>query len=187
MQVRSNISDCRTSGHSVSRWLVLVAALAVTGGCAGYQFGQQSLYAADVQTVHVPIFESNSFRRNLGERLTEAIVREIELKTPYKVVSAQDADSVLYGRIGSETKRTVAEDTFDMPRVSELQFVVQADWRRRSGEPLGTNIAIPAPEALRVSEASQMIPEAGQSIATTQQKIIDKLAQDIVAQMEMPW
>lgn len=137
--------------------------------------------------MHVPIFESNSFRRNLGERLTEAIVREIHLKTPYKVVSAEEADSVLYGRITNEAKRTVAEDLLDNPRIAELSLLVQADWQRRNGEPVGTQINIAVPDALRVAEASQLIPEAGQSIATAQQDVIDKVAQDIVAQMEMPW
>ncbi len=170
-----------------SAWILAATILVPSLGCAGYQFGQQSLYASDVKTVHVPVFESNSFRRNLGERLTDAVVREIELKTPSKVVSSDTADSVLFGRIGSETKRNVAEDRFDNPRISELSFVVQADWHRRNGEPLGSGISIPVPDGLRVMEASQMIPEAGQSITTTQQKIIDKLAQDIVAQMEMPW
>ena len=34
------------------------------GGCAGYRFGAASLYPPDIQTVYVPMFESNSFRRN---------------------------------------------------------------------------------------------------------------------------
>src|SRR4051812_8178434 len=63
-------------------------------GCIGYHVGTNSLYAADVATVYVPMIESDSYRRDLGERLTEAIVKEIELKTPYKVVSTPDADSI---------------------------------------------------------------------------------------------
>ena len=35
-------------------------------GCAQYQVGPQSLYAPDVTTVYVPIFESHSYRRYLG-------------------------------------------------------------------------------------------------------------------------
>lgn len=166
---------------------VTLVQLTIFSGCANYQFGHHTLFAPDIQTVHVPIFKSNSFRRNLGERLTEAVVREIELKTPYKVVSPEAADSILVGKLVSEAKRTIAEDEFDNPRITELSFIVNADWHRRTGEPLGTTINIPVPDALRVAEAGQMIPEAGQSIATTQQAIIDKLAQDIVAQMEMPW
>ncbi|MCA9218483.1 MAG: hypothetical protein KDB27_35685 [Planctomycetales bacterium] len=167
--------------------LLVLVSLTLAVGCVGYQFGHRTLYAQDIRTVHVPVFESNSFRRNLGERLTEAIVREIEVKTPYKVVSADRADSVLYGRITNDAKRTVAEDRLDNPRVAELSLLVQADWRRRDGEPVGSQIQINVPDAIRVIEASQLIPEAGQSISTAQQAVIDKVAQDIVAQMETPW
>src|SRR6476660_2725748 len=55
-------------------------------GCAGYQLGQRSLYRPDICTVHIPVIQSDSFRRYLGERLTEAVVKEVELRTPYKVV-----------------------------------------------------------------------------------------------------
>ena len=58
----------------------------LASGCAAYRFGAASLYPPDIQTVYVPVFESNSFRRNLSELLTEAVCKEIELKTPYKVV-----------------------------------------------------------------------------------------------------
>ena len=71
-----------------------MAAVAITG-CAGYQLGSQSLYPPDIHTVYVPIIESDSFRRYLGERLTEAVCKEIDEKTPYKVVGDSSADSVL--------------------------------------------------------------------------------------------
>ena len=83
------------------------------GGCAGYRFGAASLYPPDIQTVYVPVFESNSFRRNLSEWLTEVVCKEIELKTPYKVVGTPQADSVLTGKLISDTKRVIIEDKFD--------------------------------------------------------------------------
>ncbi len=42
-------------------------------GCAGYRLGTQTLYRRDIHTVYVPVFESDSFRSQLGERLTEAV------------------------------------------------------------------------------------------------------------------
>src|ERR1700749_791448 len=80
---------------------VAVVALPLVGlvGCVGYHVGTASLYSPDVATVYVPMIESDSYRRDLGERLTEAVVKEIELKTPYKVVNSPDADSVLTERL----------------------------------------------------------------------------------------
>src|SRR5436853_2429354 len=79
-------------------------------GCAGgWQFGNRSLYRPDIATVHVPVVQSDSYRRNLGERLTEMIVKEIELKTPYKVVDEASADSILAVKIASESKKVLSE------------------------------------------------------------------------------
>src|SRR3954449_3287605 len=97
----------------VSRLLRLANCLTLCfaiSGCVGYQVGTASLYAPDVATVYVPMIESDSYRRDLGERLTEAVVKEIELKTPYKVVSTPNADSVLSARLQVDTRRRVIEN-----------------------------------------------------------------------------
>src|SRR6266576_327238 len=87
------------------QFAICILQLLSLSGCIGYHAGTNSLYAADVATVYVPMIESDSYRRDLGERLTEAIVKEIELKTPYKVVSTPDADSILYARLQVDTRR----------------------------------------------------------------------------------
>ena len=110
VQFRHCIPDMRrsTSCH------LLAACCLCLSGCAGYQIGNQSLYPSHIRTVYVPIFESDSFRPYLGERLTEAVIKEIELKTPYKVVGdAAMADSVLSGKITGETKRVVVQNRYD--------------------------------------------------------------------------
>src|SRR3954467_2368839 len=89
--------------------------LVIFSGCAGYQIGNRALYRPDIRTVHVPVIQSDSYRRYLGERLTEAIVKEIELRTPYKVVGADAADSVLSVRLVSDSKRVIANNRFSEP------------------------------------------------------------------------
>jgi hypothetical protein len=166
----------------------LAVALPLFNGCAGYQLGSRTLFRPDVRTVHVPIFESSSYRRQLGERLTEAVVKEIEKRTPYKVVHRPDADTVLSGVIVSERKRVIAEDVNDVPRDIETDLVVQATWFDRRGELLMQTQSIPlAPLTFSAAADVNFIPEAGQSVATAQQESIKRLARAIVSQMEMPW
>jgi hypothetical protein len=170
----------------------VVAALAAGGllpiaGCAAYRIGNGTLYAPDVSTVYVPMIESDSFRRDLGERLTEAVVKEIELKTPFKVVGTSDADSVLVARLVSDTKRVVVENQNDDPRAIELAMFAQVNWVNRRRQPLGPPAAIPLPPELSVNQTGPLLPEAGQSIAVQQQQAIQRLAEQIVATMEEPW
>jgi hypothetical protein len=165
----------------------LVLGLLCASGCAGYKVGQQALYRPDIHTVQVPIFESNSFRRNLGEQLTEAVATEIELRTPYRVVKGDRADSALHGRLLYEGKRTVAENKYDIPRVIEAEMICQVDWVGPQGELLTNRIVIPLDEyELRVGQTEQFIPEGGQSVASAYRNSIQKLAKQIVDQMEMP-
>lgn len=157
-------------------------------GCAGYQVGYNSLYRPDIRTVHVPVFESESLRPQLGERLTEAVIREIQLRTPYQVVHTPDADSVLAGRIVRATKRVVAENRNDDARDIATEFAVEVRWTSRRGQLLMQQTGIPVPElVVDATSSSEFFPETGQSLATAQQRVIERLARDIVGQMEIWW
>ena len=170
----------------ISCLLLLLLALS---GCAGYQLGVDSLYRPDVKTVHVPIFQSDSYRRGLGEQLTEAVVKQIELRTPYKVVSAADADSQLTGKIVSQQKRVLAENFFDEPRDIETEIVVEVSWFDRQGDALMQRVVGPsAPAApIRIGQAVNFVPESGQSLATAHQEAVQKLSRQIIDQMELRW
>jgi hypothetical protein len=156
-------------------------------GCAAYRIGSRTLYGPDVNTVYVPMIESDSFRRDLGERLTEAVQKEIETKTPYKVVGSPNADSVLAARLVSDTKRVVVENQNDDPRAVELALFCEVNWYNRRREPFGPVTAIPLPPELGITQTAPMLAEAGQSVATQQQQAIQRLAEQIVATMEEPW
>lgn len=166
----------------------LFAWMFLSTGCIGYHAGTGSLYAPDVATVYVPMIDSESYRRDLGERLTEAVDKEIELKTPYKVVSTPDADSVLSVQLVRDTRKTLVKNAYDDPRVSETELHAKVTWLNRRRQPIGpTQTVIIPPELVPMNATSNLIPEAGQSVATAQQQAIERLAQQIVASMEAPW
>lgn len=157
-------------------------------GCASYRVGNQSLYRPGIRTVHVPVFESAAFRRNLGERLTEAVIKEIEFRTPYKVVHSPSADSTLHGSVGAVAKSVLAENANDEPRHLENVLNVSVTWVDRAGGVLLYTTPIPIPSIVfNITESADFVPEAGQSTTTAQQEAIDRIAQQVVSQMEIPW
>ncbi len=157
-------------------------------GCAGYQIGNQSLYPQEVRTVYVPVFKSNSFRRNLGERLTEAVVKEIETTTPYKVVNEAHADTVLSGAIVQETKTVLVPDLSGDAREVQTAISVQVSWADNKGVKMRDDKNIPLPQEIAdVSGTGNLVPEVGQSVATAQQEAICRVAKQIVGLMEKPW
>jgi hypothetical protein len=171
--------------HNLPAIVLLLLAL---GGCAGYQIGNQSLFPPDIHTVYVPMFQSISFRRDLGERLTEAVVKEIETRTNYKVVTDPNADSVLAGRIIYESKHVLVPDLTGDARETQAEMRVEVSWVDRKGQmlrPVGT-VPLPA-EIADVTGTGDMVPEVGHSVATAQQQAIGRLAKQIVGLMEKPW
>jgi hypothetical protein len=176
---------------SEMRWAGLAAvglAALTLGGGAGYQIGNRSLYPTHIETVYVPTIDCGSFRRDFGERLTEAIVKEIELKTPYKVVDTPNADSVLTAYIPTEGKQVVAQNRYDDPRQVQVSLKVQVTWTDRRGQmlrPAGA-VALPTDSAV-VTASSDLTAEMGQSVVTAQQQAIQRAAEQIVGMMEAPW
>lgn len=184
------------SPHALSRRaatrLALAALACSAAGCAGYRFGNNTLYAPNVRTVYVPIFQCDSFRTtpaiDIGERLTEAVCREIEKRTPFKVVGSEGgADSVLTGRIVADTKRMIVESPTDQSRMVEMNYQALVTWADRGGTVIASG-EVPLPAAtVDVGQAAALVPEYGRSVVSTQQEAIVKMAQQIVGLMEEPW
>jgi len=174
---------------SAAKLLLCCALLGLLApGCAAYRIGSETLYAPDVTTVYVPMIESDSFRRDLGERLTEAVIKEIELKTPYKVVGTPEADSILAARLMGERKLLEFENQNDDPRALEYALTAQVTWLNRRRQPLAPMNSIPLPaDFIPITQTATMLPEPGQSDASAQQQAIQRLAEQIVATMEEPW
>jgi len=168
-------------------------------------------YDLSIRTVHVPIFKNLSFRRGLEFDLTRAVIREIESKTPYKVVSDPcQADTELSGTIINLTKTIINIDPLNQVREAQTVLTVNVIWKdlrpghvgeilsapKPPGPPPIPSIlpgdapppgAIPPGPPATVQSIAGFIPELGESITTAYQKNINILAVQIVALMEKPW
>lgn len=102
-------------------------------------------YDLCIHTVHVPIFQNKTLWRGIEFDLTRAVIREIEEKTPYKVVSDPcAADSVLTGTIISLNKNILNRDQLNEVREAETTLAVEVVWKNRAGEVLSQ----PAPRGV---------------------------------------
>ncbi len=166
----------------------LVTMLGPIAGCAGYQFGNRTLYNPNIRTIYIPMIANDTWRHDLGTQLTEAVQKAVELHTPYKIVASPTADSTLTCRVTSEAKRTVAEAVTDEPRAIESLITVELSWVDRRGNLLMENRFMPDGEiAYYFVQGADFVPEGGQSMDTAQQKVVERLADQIVQQMETRW
>ena len=171
-----------TRGGRRARLLALLTVLLVAplGGC-GYSI--RAPFDKSVKTVFVPIFKTQSFRRDLNLNLTEMIQKEIMYRTPYKVVgSPEGADTIIEGKISFANKNIVVENPFNMPR--ELNATVSAQVKWTHNPP--TEDEEKQPPTV-ISETVNFVPEVGETVLTAYYKVNQALAAQIVDMMEKPW
>lgn len=155
-------------------------------GCAsdpteGYVFG--STYREGVATVAVPIFENDTYHRDIEFELTDAVVKEIESRTPYKVTSAVRADTILSGTI----RRVEIDHLSRSPRTglteeSVLSVTIDFEW---------TDLRTNRPLVKREQYAGHglFVPSrpSGEPIELGRFAVVQKLASDIVNEMQAEW
>ena len=162
----------------------LCAAVSLCAGC-GYMVG--GAYAPEVSTVHVPTFSSDSFRRGFELQLTEAVQKQIQLRTPYRLAKPPAAQTRLEGHIVSIDKRVENQNRFDDPRELEFAMGIEVRWiDERTGQVLGAREIPLDPQMSTLVAQASFAPETGQSLATATQQAVDQLARQIVGMMETP-
>jgi len=158
---------------------VLLAGIA-TSGC-GYTQG--GLYPSDINTVAVPIFQNKTFEQGLEFEVTEAIIKEIELRTPYKVVSSTSADTIIEGNIIAVRRNRLSQDS-DFGLIQEYEYVihVNVEWKNvRTGKTLRRRD--------NLQSVGRAVPGgfANEPVEVGQHEATQRLAHNVVAIMRADW
>lgn len=165
--------------------LLLACLLLAASGC-GYTVGGD--FSPHIQSVHVPTFTSDDYRRGYEQQLTEAVQKQIQTETPYRLTSAALADTILNGHIVGIQKRVDNQNEFDDPRELELAMAVVVTWQdARTGEILAERQIALDPALAQLESQTSFAPEVGQSLATGTQDAVNQLARDIVSMMHAAW
>ena len=166
-----------------------LAAAAIAGaltGCAGdptqgYSFS--SSHDAGIRTVHVPMFKNPTFQRGLEVELTDAIIKEIQRTTPWKVTDAAVAETSLSGTITDASLSQLSTNR-DSGLAQELavKITVDFDWvDARTGRSLTSRRAFTA------SETFVPTLPVGERLEVGQHSAIQQMARDIVGEMRSGW
>lgn len=166
------------NGKRTGLWMSLAACLAATG--CGYSTKRP--FPADVQTVHVEMLQSREFRRDLEFFLTEALVKRIEMDTPYRIADKERADTVFAGEI-LEVRQNVLGDQFrsNDPREIGATIVMRYRWQdQRDGR-----ILVDRP---RFVHMDAYVPPVGETFTSgVDVRALDRMAERIVETMETEW
>ena len=164
----------------MSRVAVLVCLVAICGLCGcGYTAGGP--FQSGIKTIHVEMFGSREFRRDLEFQLTEAVKKRIGLDTPYRLAPLNHADTVLSGQILEARQAAWAPDPYTRyPREKQLTLGVRVRWKDlRSGRML-----FDKPVLL---QAADYLTASGETEQYTHQRVIEKMSERIVSEMYDQW
>jgi Lipopolysaccharide-assembly len=170
------------------RAMIAVWMLGLLAGCAsdpseGYTM--EAPFRDDVQTVAVHLFTRSRslYRRELEMRLTEAIVKRIELDTPYKVTDKSRADTLLTGTIEQVSQRVMSFNP-DTAGAQEKEMIVTVSlhWKDlRTGE-----VLVDEPR-VRAAGAYISAQPLGETFFEGSEGALDEVARRVVERMEADW
>lgn len=176
-----------------SRTLILLASAWLAAGGCGYQsegsfnpdanrgYEWKSLYREDVQTVAVPIFTTRTFQRGVENTLTKAVIQQLELRSPYKVVPRDRAQTILEGEVESVDVQTQSQSPNALiPQEQLLTVTVNFTWKDiRTGK-----IIV---ERRSFKQSSSYYPTLGEGRTQGTLNATEKLATAIVHELEADW
>ena len=170
---------CRTFNlYGLSLLVVLLAAF--TAGCG---YSHKELFSDEYTSVAVPIFENRTFYRGVERDLGEALVKEIEQRTPYKVISPNAANTILQGTILKiEQNQLARRRPGGVPEELEVTITVDFEWKDlRTGQIIRDRKGFEA--------VGRYVPTSpvGQPFEVGQHMAVQALARDIVSTLQANW
>lgn len=159
---------------------------ACVSGCASdptQGYSTRSTYDESVRSVSVPMFDNETYDVGLEASLTEAIIKELRLMTPWIVTSPGNSETTLSGAITrSDMIAFSRESGIGLVQEVGVRLTVSFEWvDNRTGETLVARRNFTSVEPFVPSRPSRERLDVGQ------QAVIQELARDIVAELRSNW
>ena len=110
--------------------LCLVAA--TLGGCgtpSQTERGQQSAFNLEFRTIAIPVFANSTPDLKIAPNVTEALIKEIQTFTPWKVTGQGQADTILRGTVTRYRLVLLSKDpTTGLANEMMVEATVNFDW-----------------------------------------------------------
>ena len=146
-------------------------------------YTSSSLYPTHFRSVAVPIFDNSTMTRNIEFMLTDALIKEIQSRTPYRILGEQYADTLLTGTIKnvdlqmlSQSRNTGLVNEMLVKVVLDFEWLNLMQGGRITGRKNFASSAVFIP-----SRPSSEPFEVGEFA------VVQQLASDIVDQMQASW
>ncbi len=165
---------------------VLASCTLVLSGCASSPtegYAAVSPYPSAYRSVALPIFRNDSLMRGFERDLADALVKQVEQSTPYKVRSEASADTVLRGSITAIDMIQLSKDpSTGLANEMMLRMRVNFEWiDLKTGERIVAREGVESSAVFVPSYPAREPLELGRFAA------VEQLARDLVSAMQSRW
>ena len=88
-------------------------------------------YSTDIKTIAIPVVQNDTFDREVGYLLTNALIREVETRTPWRVTGETVADTLLDVTITDVKLRALSRSRLTrLDQEVAVQLTVDWNWER---------------------------------------------------------
>ena len=144
--------------------------------------GQNSPFSVDLRTIAVPVFGNSTPDRKIAPNITEALIKEIQTFTPWKVTGQGQADTILRGTVTRYRLVLLSKDpTTGLANEMMVEATVDFDWvDLRTGESIVNLSGFSASALFTPSRPLQQPIDLGrfQVAQTMAREIVDTLQAD---------
>jgi len=146
----------------------------------GCGYSTKSLINRDISSIHIPVFENDTFRRGIEFGLTKAVKDEIMSKTNLRIASKDNADTILHGTVTDFTERIITHGFRDSIVEAEMTLFVDIQLvDRRTGRVLVHKKGI--------RQATGYIVRRGETLESASAEGVVDLAETIVNLLAKKW
>ncbi len=176
--------------HHTQALIALAASLAASGLLAACSadpsrgYSHASAYDDSIKTVAVNMFDNRTFSPGLEADLTDAVIKEIQRRTPWRVTSSDRADAVLSGAITSSRLRALSTSP-GTGMVQEMGVELSIDFELRhaaSGRPIVARKDFKALDTFVPTHAS-----GRERLSVGELGAAQRLGADLVAELRNTW
>ena len=177
-KIKQQISQTGIGKRISFRQLTCIMVIfALISGCG---YSNKSLISRKINSIYIPIFENETFRKGLEFDLTNAVKDEIMSNTKLRIAKKDNADTILTGKIQKVTESMLSSNVED--NIVEGRVTIYVDIKlvdRRTGRTLI--------EEENVKQAAEYIVKRGENIKTASRESLVLLAEKIVSHLEEKW
>ena len=105
---------------------ILLIQLIFLFSCGFYSFSGSSI-PGHIKTIAIPLFEDQTSEFQIKEKLTDAVIDEITRDNSLKIVSEDQADAIVYGKIISVSDQAHTYDANEQVESYRVYVSVQVE------------------------------------------------------------